>query len=358
MASIESHYGSYRVVWRENGKKKSKSGFARKRDAELFAHDIERKFLLGELYRETPVTFGEFAGLSLDGTRVLVDDTEPTTWFGRYRLECRKPKTYSRRRGAAQHLRELVPVTFDRITPGQVEDVILGVAKTYPRTAQIVAQSINLILKAARKRGQPVNLDCLGIKAPSHTNKTGKFLTPGEVKTLASKADARGNRTLGNLLRFLALTGLRIEEAVRLTDADVLPDAVIVRDSKTTTGIAQVPLSKQAKLVLAKQRLARPESAEHVFPSPTGKQAHLSHVNAALVELRKTVPGMEAVTFHSMRHTFATILVAANVHPRVAAELMRHSDGGRLFQATYGHLYPNSAAKAIEDFGQAWEALG
>ena len=31
------------------------------------------------------------------------------------------------------------------------------------------------------------------------------------------------------------------------------------------------------------------------------------------------------VDFHALRHTFATMLAAANVHPRTAMELLRHS---------------------------------
>jgi integrase len=252
-------------------------------------------------------------------------------------------------------LRALISTPLDRLTAGDIEDVILGVAKHHSRTAQIVGQTVRLILKAATKRRQRVSPECLLVTAPTHRYKSGRFLTPSEVERLASATD---DATLGNLIRFMSMTGLRISEALDLTDADILSDAVIVNRSKTDAGVRQVPLTKQAKAVVAGQRLARPAGVTYLFPSPTGKQAHLSHTNAMLVDLRKTVGGMENITFHAFRHTFATALIAANIQSKQIAELLGHKDGGRLVEKTYGHLYPNSAAKAVEALGEAWEALG
>ena len=115
MASIERHHGSYCVVWREAGVKKSKGGFARRADAQAFRVEIERRSLLGELYHEPPMTFGEFAGLLIVDGRVAVDADGPDTWFGRYRKTVR-PSSFKRRTDDVRHLRELLPLTVDRVT--------------------------------------------------------------------------------------------------------------------------------------------------------------------------------------------------------------------------------------------------
>ena len=49
--------------------------------------------------------------------------------------------------------------------------------------------------------------------------------------------------------------------------------------------------------------------------------------------------------FHDLRHTYASLLIAANVQPMVVAEQLGHSDA-RLVLQRYGHLYPGAAAQA------------
>ena len=49
--------------------------------------------------------------------------------------------------------------------------------------------------------------------------------------------------------------------------------------------------------------------------------------------------------FHDLRHTYASLLIAANVQPMVVAEQLGHTDA-RLVLQRYGHLYPGAAAQA------------
>ena len=49
--------------------------------------------------------------------------------------------------------------------------------------------------------------------------------------------------------------------------------------------------------------------------------------------------------FHDLRHTYASLLIAANVQPMVVAEQLGHCDA-RLVLQRYGHLYPEAAAQA------------
>ena len=77
--------------------------------------------------------------------------------------------------------------------------------------------------------------------------------------------------------------------------------------------------------------------------------------------------GLDGLTFHDLRHTAASLLIAAGVPPMVVAEQLGHRDA-RLVLQRYGHLYPGAtaqAALALDAFlldsavGQAWgEARG
>ena len=60
---------------------------------------------------------------------------------------------------------------------------------------------------------------------------------------------------------------------------------------------------------------------------------------------------MPELTFHDLRHTGASLMIAAGCHVKVIAEQMGHSDGGALILKRYGHLYKGArrqAAVALE----------
>jgi len=56
--------------------------------------------------------------------------------------------------------------------------------------------------------------------------------------------------------------------------------------------------------------------------------------------------GIGKLDFHSLRHTFGSLLAAAGVHPKVAQDLMRHSDIN-LTMSRYTHTLVGQQAKAI-----------
>jgi integrase len=55
---------------------------------------------------------------------------------------------------------------------------------------------------------------------------------------------------------------------------------------------------------------------------------------------------MPELTFHDLRHTGASLMVAAGCHVKVIAEQMGHSDGGALVLKRYGHLYKGARRQA------------
>jgi integrase len=75
--------------------------------------------------------------------------------------------------------------------------------------------------------------------------------------------------------------------------------------------------------------------------------------------LRKA--GLEAIRFHDLRHTNATLLLEQGVHPKVVQERLGHSDIGVTLN-TYSHVTPTmgqDAARRLDDlFGEGEEAAG
>jgi integrase len=84
-----------------------------------------------------------------------------------------------------------------------------------------------------------------------------------------------------------------------------------------------------------------------VFPSPTGQPLrhklfygrHFRPAVAAAVKAKKLPPEKAGLRFHDLRHTAASLLVAAGAHPKAVMERMGHSDI-RITMNRYAHLFP------------------
>jgi integrase len=66
--------------------------------------------------------------------------------------------------------------------------------------------------------------------------------------------------------------------------------------------------------------------------------------------------------FHDLRHTFASLMIAAGANPLQLAESLGHSDAnGRpdptLVWKRYGHLYPGSAREAAAALNRHLKSL-
>jgi integrase len=62
--------------------------------------------------------------------------------------------------------------------------------------------------------------------------------------------------------------------------------------------------------------------------------------------------GVRTVRLHDGRHTAATLLLEAGVHPRVVMELLGHSQM-RTTTDTYSHIMPALAREAADQMGAA-----
>src|SRR5215213_6068794 len=65
---------------------------------------------------------------------------------------------------------------------------------------------------------------------------------------------------------------------------------------------------------------------------------------------------LEGLTFHDLRHTYASLMVAAGVTPHVIAEQLGHRDA-RLVLQRYGHLYPGASRQAAVDLDLYLQAV-
>jgi integrase len=147
-----------------------------------------------------------------------------------------------------------------------------------PRAAELMLDTVKMILRNARERGQTIDEGVLRVRAPRRERAEMRFLDWREVERLASETV----EPYGNLIRFACLTGLRQGELFALRDRalDLAVRTVAVEagaregklvPTKTSAGRRQVRLSGEALRALREQLLARaPNGLGLVFPTPNG----------------------------------------------------------------------------------------
>jgi len=182
------------------------------------------------------------------------------------------------------------------------------------------------------------------IKGPRKSRHLPKILSEEVVDDLLQGATQTGrnrNDRLRNtcLMQLLYATGMRVSELVSLPVAAVRgnPEMVLVRGKGGKERL--VPLSAPAKMAIAAWLQARDvmqeinqskgkRASSFLFPSG-GKLGHLTRIRFyTLVKEIAVVAGVNPslVTPHSLRHAFATHLLARGADLRVIQMLLGHAD--------------------------------
>jgi integrase len=219
---------------------------------------------------------------------------------------------------------------MDEIRAGDVQDLIAAVGKRAPRQAAIALQLIKQVLRSAEERGHRVDGAIFGLRPPRYEEREPRFLSWPEVERLASYCSE------GRLVTFAALTGLRQGEVFALGRSAVDAPARIVRVEgsaragaigKTKTGRKRaVHLTVAAAALLAEQLTARDGGPlDLVFPSPRGAMWRKDNFMPRVFSPAVRRAELDELTFHDLRHTYASLMVAAGA-PHVIAEQLGHRD--------------------------------
>jgi integrase len=190
------------------------------------------------------------------------------------------------------------------------------------------------------------------------------------VKTLLSAA--RGDRL--EALYVLAIhAGLRRSEilGMKWTDVDLETGRLSVQRSLDTNGTFNPPkrnksrrtikLTGQAVETLNSHRARQNEERlrlgslweDHnlVFPNQLGKPMNADNFYHREFKPLLKKAGLSGFTFHSLRHTCATLLCSKDVNPKIVQEMMGHANISQTMD-TYSHVMPGmgeAAATALEE---------
>jgi integrase len=226
----------------------------------------------------------------------------------------------------------------DGLSPSTVRNTLLPLRGIYRR--------------AVNRDGLPVN-PTRGIDLPAVRGRRDRIVSPGDAARMIAALPV-GDRALWATALY---AGLRAGElaALRWRDLDLKAGVIRVERSwdkregpiepKSQAGKRAVPIAPQLRAHLAAHRLAsRPDPDALVF----GRTAALPFGHGTVLRRAArvwTVAELPALGLHDARHTYASLMIAANVNAKALSTFMGHSSVTITFDR-YGHLMPGSEAEA------------
>jgi integrase len=142
----------------------------------------------------------------------------------------------------------------------------------------------------------------------------------------------------------------------RVKDPDTGISSLKYAEPKTKSGKRQIPILSNLALILEAHKTR--QSAEKflagsawnkqnlVFCSNVGTPIEPRRIRTTMEKLT-TKAGLPSFTFHSLRHTFATRMLEANVPAKVVQEILGHTDV-TLTLNTYSHVIGTTAHDQME----------
>jgi integrase len=221
---------------------------------------------------------------------------------------------------------------------------------------QVVSQVLRYAVKAKHLPASPAD----GIELPDKHEVDQRYLTHEQLHRLAV---ASGRfRTLVLLLGYC---GLRFGEATALQigDVNLKTRRIRVRRSVTyvrKTGLVEGPTKNHtARTVpvpkflapLLKTEMGKHGETELVFPSRRGGYLTIGEVRWVFDPAAVTV-GVGGLTPHELRHTCASLAIAAGANVKVLQTLLGHKTA-TLTLDRYGHLFPDDLGKIADAFDEA-----
>ena len=180
-----------------------------------------------------------------------------------------------------------------------------------------------------------------------------KFLNQTEVEMLLSQPDVSTETGLRDraILELMYSSGLRVSEAVNLQIREVDLDLGILTCTGKGNKTRRVPVGASAvewlKSYLALRRKNEKIEIQNLFVSPAGKPLTRQLIHSFIKAYAKQC-GLEGVSPHTLRHSFATHLVQNRADIRSVQHMLGHADISTT--QIYTHITDAHLKKAYEDF--------
>jgi integrase len=260
----------------------------------------------------------------------------------------KRPRTVERERTSlVRWVAALGHVRVDKITKPMLAAFIDARLKDglSPRSINVDVIALRNVLKKAANDGFLNALPTAGLKPMKVRTVKRPLLTPAQFEKLCAiaRACSKNGDELVDYLKFLAFTGARCSEALRVKWADVDFDrrhVTIGADGLSKNGKARVvDFNANLETHLRDMWQRRAPDTSWLFPSPQrGDKDIAARSLRDSFEVAREKAGLEWAGFHDLRHYFCSMSIMSGIDVRTIAEWMGHLDGGILIGKIYSHL--------------------
>jgi integrase len=263
-------------------------------------------------------------------------------------------------------LDELGERQFAQVTRGDLQRLVdqlvaLGLA---PSTVQCSLLPLRAMYKRAISLDELSVNPTTGLRLPAIRGGRDRIVSPAQAAALLEALPNAHDRALWGTALY---AGLRRGELLALMweDVDIAAGQIHVSRSwdvneghdvgpKSAVGRRKVPIASALRALLAAHRLASRSTGlmfgengtRAASPAATTKRA--DHAWAA---------GLERITLHEARHTYASLMIAAGVNAKALSTYMGHANISITLDR-YGHLMPGNEAEAATMLDAYLQAAG
>jgi len=356
--SIRFRRGDSAIWWMRyrdhNGRIKQKSTGVRKREE---AEKILRKVVYERDQGLPPVievgsqcSFAEWAEWYLENR------SQPPFRAEKTHLENLNALKFLLPRFGPLKLRDITPEAIEsylteRLNTGRRVHTKFGLqhrGKLKPATVHKEFRILKRMLNVARKKRRLTANPCEAVEFPvrmAGTTRKPHYVTSTEQQRIEMCAPSY----LRNIIVIMTEMGLRPYKellSIRKEQVDLENGLVHLPDSKTLSGITDMPMTARAREAF-KAQINESEGSGYLFPSTRSdaKLPHLTTLKRSWTSSLKRA-GIEHFALYELRHTFATRLSAGGVADHFVTQMLRQSDAA-VFKR-YSQAKLNMMREALE----------
>ncbi len=191
------------------------------------------------------------------------------------------------------------------------------------------------------------------LAAPSKGLYLPKFLNQADMENLLRVPDVSQETGLRDraVIELMYACGLRVSEAVDLRISDIELDAGILTCKGKGSRTRKVPIGASAvewlKSYLVLRRRKENIEIQNLFVTSSGKALNRQTIFKFIKEYAEKI-GLEDVSPHTLRHSFATHLVQNRADIRSVQQMLGHADISTT--QIYTHLTDSHLRKTYEKF--------
>ncbi len=220
-----------------------------------------------------------------------------------------------------------------------------------PATIHRKAACLRSFYRHLRREGARTSDPTVALTAPRRGRRLPQVLTRGEVAKLLGQPKGTEPAALRDraLLELMYASGLRASEAIGVELADLDLEGQVVRARGKGSKERLVPLGKaaadaaRAYLTRGRPRLVRGEAERHVFVNFRGSALSRQGLYKIVQRHARTAGLADRMSPHTLRHSFATHLLAGGCDLRSVQEMLGHAD------VATTQLYTHLSSERLKD---------